>query len=158
MNKNTKKTICLAMVTVMTFTVVPLNVLRVEAETNSINQNREQNMIKENPQKPTLLENMVSKAEVSQSGEDVYLASLLVDKLRDADKEALTARLDAIEVTNQFNSINSIKHAEKEVYLAEKVGNDNHIRKAQEYVSNLFLSVERTALIERIQEILLQEK
>lgn len=101
---------------------------------------------------------MVSKAELSQSGEDVYLASLLVDKLRDAEKETLSNRLDAIDVTNHFNSKNAIKHAEKEVYLAEKVGNDNHIRKAQEYVSKLFLSVERTALIERIQEILLQEK
>lgn len=106
----------------------------------------------------TRVTDMVANAEVTQSGEDVYLASLLVEKLRDADKEAISARLDAVEVTNHFNSKNAIKHAEKEVFLAEKVGNKTHIRKAQEYVNGLFLSVERTALVERIQAILLQQK
>ncbi|PLS19756.1 hypothetical protein CVD28_02065 [Bacillus sp. M6-12] len=100
----------------------------------------------------------VEKAESTKSGEDVYLASLLVDKLRTTDKETLTNRLNAIAVTNHFNTEKELKHAEKEVYLAEKVGNDTHIRKAQERVSALYLSAERTSLVERLNEVIHREK
>jgi phosphatidylserine/phosphatidylglycerophosphate/cardiolipin synthase-like enzyme len=99
----------------------------------------------------------VEKAESTQSGEDVYLASLLVEKLRETDKDVLTDRLDAIVVTNHYNTAIQLKHAEKEVYLAEKVGNDTHIRKAQERVNALYLSAERTQLVERLNVVIHQQ-
>lgn len=100
----------------------------------------------------------IEKAEYSQSGEDVYLAQLLADKLPDKERAIATKRLDKIPVRHLQNTPEKIEEATKEVFLAEKhPKNAKQIRKAQEMVHTLSISKERTELVERLHAIHMKE-
>lgn len=95
----------------------------------------------------------VEKAELTQSQEDVYQATLLFTDLKESDVNQLTDRLNKIVITSGVNNPIKVKQALKEVYLAEKVGNATHIRKANELVSELFKSPEKTEMQLRLNSL-----
>ena len=95
----------------------------------------------------------VSKAEQTKSAEDVYAAKLLLEGLKEANQTMLDGRLNSIQVTSGVNNSIKVKQAEKEVSLAEKVGNATHVRKAKELVSELFNSAEKTSLQNRLNSL-----
>lgn len=104
----------------------------------------------------------IEKAEKSQSGEDVYLAKILSEKVPDSHKFDLLQRIAKIEVKTDKNEASLVKLADDAVNLAEKHMKDEDILKdAQEKVVALSISEERTALVERlhvIYQFLLKEK
>lgn len=112
-------------------------------------------LVKSNEGEPShLLSKMIEKAERTKSGEDVYFASLLIEKVPPLEQKRLTERLNRIQVTTGYNELELLEEATQQVAIAENTQREKQIQLAQKRVSQLTISQERTELLERIQPLL----
>ena len=100
------------------------------------------------------VEKYVERAEQLKTGEAIYLAELLVEKLPNDERQPLLKRLHQIRPKTLVNTPDSIEKAMKEVTLAESdIHDEAQLKKAQELVTKLYISPERTNLVERLYQI-----
>ena len=77
----------------------------------------------------------VERAEELKTGEAIYLAELLVDKLPDDEKMILSERLNQLKPKELVNTSDNILLAQNEVSLAEaNIHDEEQLKKAQQSV------------------------
>lgn len=96
----------------------------------------------------------VEQAESLKTGESIYLAQLLAEKLKGEEQSTILKRIDKIEKKDLINAHEDIVQAQYLVEIAEaNSSKKKRLKEAEMAVNALYLSPERTELVERLHKI-----